>query len=101
VKVNISEQVRDFILCLAPDPRKYMRRALRSLESEKGDIKALEHDLAGYFRLRVRSYRIIFTYRTTTPPDTVEIECIYCESRSIVYEAFAAISAKLHTPIKP
>jgi mRNA interferase RelE/StbE len=95
MKVNISDQVRNFVLCLAPEPRKRLREALLMLESEKGDIKALENDLSGYFRLRVRAYRVIFAYRAMEDSGVAEIECVFCERRSIVYEAFAALSARL------
>ena len=62
--------------------------------STAGDrIKALEGDLAGYYRLRIRSYRVIFAYRGTKRPGPPEIDCLFCEHRSVVYEAFAAMAA--------
>jgi mRNA interferase RelE/StbE len=95
MKVNISEQVRGFVLCLAPEPRKRLRQALRLLEVEKGDIKALEHELQGFFRLRVRSYRVILAYREEQSAGTIEIDCLFCERRSIVYEVFTAMNSTL------
>ena len=87
--VNISPQVEDFIRRQAPQPRRFLRAALRALEREKGDIKALEHGLAGYYRLRVRSYRI--------PPrgGPAQIDCIYCERRSIVYDLFTRLASTI------
>jgi mRNA-degrading endonuclease RelE of RelBE toxin-antitoxin system len=61
-KVEISDQVLNFVRSLAPEPRRSLRLALRGLEDERGDIKQLEGDLAGWCRLRVTSYRVIFRY---------------------------------------
>ncbi len=93
MRVNLSHQVREFVRRLAPDPRGRVRRGLRLLEKERGDIKALEGDLACYYRLRIRSYRVIFAYRGTKRPGPPEIDCLFCEHRSVVYEAFAAMAA--------
>jgi mRNA interferase RelE/StbE len=64
MKIEVSEQVLEFIRTCPPEPRRWLREALRKLAEEKGDIKALDSDLEGYHRLRVRSYRIIFRYET-------------------------------------
>lgn len=90
MKVNVAHQVREYVKRLAPDSRKRLRRAIRELEHENGDIKALEEDLHGYYRVKVRSYRIIFAYRGTKRTGPPEIDCLLCEHRSTVYEAFAA-----------
>lgn len=68
MKVNVADQVSEYIKRLAPDSRKRLRRAIRLLEEEKGDIKALEDDLHGYYRVKVRSYRVIYAYRGTKRP---------------------------------
>ncbi|MBU3666322.1 MAG: hypothetical protein FGM15_10680 [Chthoniobacterales bacterium] len=90
MKVNVAYQVSEDIKRLAPHSRKRLRCAIRELEHEKGDIKALEEDLHGYFRVKVRSYRVILAYRGTKRPGPPEIDCLFCEHRSTVYEAFAA-----------
>jgi mRNA-degrading endonuclease RelE of RelBE toxin-antitoxin system len=86
MKVEISDQVVDFVRRLAPDPRRVVRKALRDLAAEKGDIKPLEGPLDGYCRLRVGTYRILFAYvgRNT-------IQCVFAERRSIIYEVFAQV----------
>ncbi len=84
MKVEISAQVEDFFRRQAPEPRRRLRQALRRLENEAGDIRALEGPLAGYHRLRVGAYRIIFAY---APP---RIRCIHAERRDIVYSVFSA-----------
>ena len=83
--IRLSAQVA---LNFVPQPaagtwRRQLRLAIRSLADGRGDVKALEGDLAGYCRLRVGSYRVIL-WRSATV-----IECIFAERRSIVYEIFA------------
>lgn len=86
MKVEIATQVRDFVGALPPVPRNKLRAALRALESERGDIKALEGPLEDYFRLRIGTYRVIFRYHVTGHHRV--IRCDFAEKRSIVYEAF-------------
>jgi mRNA interferase RelE/StbE len=86
-RVDLSDQVRDFVRSLAPDPRKALRLALHGLETERGDIKPLEGDLSGYHRLRVGGYRVVF--RTAVEQGHRLVHCICAEKRSIVYELFA------------
>lgn len=88
MRVELSQQVVDFVRSQAPEPRKFLRQALRDLASEKGDIRSLEPPLQGFCRLRVRGYRIIFAYG---PRQT--IQCIFAERRSIVYDIFEQVLA--------
>ena len=93
MKINLSEQVAGFVGRLAPAPRRELRLALKSLAKGRGDVKALEGPLSGYWRLRVSSYRVILFYRGPN-----EVECVYAERRSIVYEIFAeALREKLRS----
>ena len=94
MRVNVAHQVSEYIKRLAPDSRKRLRRAIRLLEEEKGDIKALEDDLHGYYRVKVRSYRIIYAYRGTKRPGPPEIDVLFTEHRTTVYEAFSELTAK-------
>lgn len=92
--VVVSEQVAAFLRRLAPEPRRLMRQALRDLPGGKGDVRQLEAPLDGYFRLRVRGYRVIFAYA-----EKRTIECVYAERRSLVYEVFAReIAARFTAP---
>jgi len=86
MKIEVSEQVRNFLRTCPPEPRRWLREALRNLAEEKSDLKALDGDLEGYHRLRVRSYRIIFRYETGKSGR--KIFCPFVEHRSIVYETF-------------
>ena len=81
MRVVLSGQVVDFIRRLAPEPKGRLRRALRGLARGRGDIKALEAPLVGYYRLRVGGYRVVLAYGKRAT-----IECIFAEQRSLVYE---------------
>lgn len=61
-----------------------LRRALRALAEDRGDIKHLEAPLDEYCRLRVDGYRTILHYAGRGT-----IQCVFAERRSIVYEVFA------------
>jgi mRNA-degrading endonuclease RelE of RelBE toxin-antitoxin system len=82
-RVQAREQVKAFIDTLAPDSRKKLKSGLRGLETEKGDCIALREKLAGYHRLRIGGYRVLYRYL----PGKV-IECVFAESRSLVYHLF-------------
>ena len=84
MRVRLALQVVEFVRCQAPLPRRRLRRALRDLASEKGEVKPLEGPLQDYCRLRVGPYRIILRYAS---PKT--IQCVFAERRDIVYEVFA------------
>ena len=85
VAVVIQSPVWDFARRLAPGSRRAIKRALRELQSERGDIRSLEGRLSRYHRLRGGKYRIIFRYA-----DPGTIEAIFAEERGIVYEVFEA-----------
>ena len=90
-EVNLSSQVVEFFGQLAPEPRKSLRLALRRLEQERGDIKSLEGKLAGFQRLRSGSHRVIFARKVRN--GRPEIDCVFAEHRSLVYEVFTAALA--------
>ncbi len=96
MKVEFEQQVLDFIRSLAPEPRHLLREALRKLAQEKGEIRPLEGDLDGFYRLRVNRYRVIFFYRTT--PRARQIRSVFAEHRTLVYEVFAQ---QLHELLEP
>jgi len=81
--VEIWPQVQDFYTGLGMTYRRDTKRALTLLKKERGDIKALGDDLAGFYRLRVGPFRIIFRYRKGRV-----IECVYMNRRALVYEVF-------------
>ena len=81
--VRPPTQVIAFARRLAPEPRRAIKRALQDLREEKGDFRALEAALSGYYRLRVGKHRVIFVYASDGA-----IEAIFLEERSLVYEVF-------------
>lgn len=81
MRVELAQQVVDFVRRLPPEPKRRLRLALRDLARGRGDIKRLEGPLDGYCRLRIGGYRVVFAYG---PRDTVQ--CVFAEQRSIVYE---------------
>ena len=74
---------------LAPEPRRSVRAALKSLENEKGDIKQLEGDLSGYARLRVGTHRVLIRFYAERGERVAR--CLFAEKRAVVYELFAEI----------
>jgi mRNA interferase RelE/StbE len=86
-KVVVHGQAERFVRALAPEPRRRLIKALKALPS--GEIKALEGRLAGYFRLRVGGYRIIFADSVKNKVRT--FDCIFAERRPVVYELFEQI----------
>jgi len=92
MKIELSQQALAYLRRLPPEPRSRIRRALRDLASDRGDIKAFEEPLDGYCRLRVGSYRVIFAYSRRRT-----VQCVFIEQRSIVYELFASELAALLT----
>jgi mRNA interferase RelE/StbE len=88
-RVELDPQVADFVRSLAPEPRKRLREGLHGLEQEKGDIKQLEGDLAGYARLRVGSYRVVLRFLAEGGQRVAR--CVFAEKRPVVYELFAEI----------
>jgi len=79
--VEISEQVRAFVATLHPQHRRAIKKALKDLAAGRGDITPLEEELAGFHRLRVDRYRIVFRYASDRT-----IRCFFIEQRRLVYD---------------
>ena len=84
IKVAVAARVLAFLKTLSPESRHRIRLAIADLKYEKGDIEALEGDMAGYHRLRIRSYRMIFRYDVSEGGKR-KIFCPLVEHRSVVY----------------
>ena len=80
--------MREYQRKLTPEPRRALKAAILGLATERGDIRALEDELAGLYRLRVGTRRVIFRYA-----EDGAIVCIYAGPRRLVYEIF---STRLH-----
>jgi mRNA-degrading endonuclease RelE of RelBE toxin-antitoxin system len=88
-KVELGAQVVEFVRSLPPEPRKMLRAAIHGLETEEGDIKQLEGELAAYLRLRAGRYRVIF--RSYVQGGKKVTRCVFSERRAVVYELFSEI----------
>jgi mRNA-degrading endonuclease RelE of RelBE toxin-antitoxin system len=84
MKVEISPQVIEFLQSLAPEPRRALIRAIKRLPAGHGDVKRLQKDFERFWRLRVKTYRVIFRHEEQV------VHCEFAERRSTVYELFAA-----------
>jgi len=88
IRIELSEQVLAFVKSQAPEPRRWLRAALRRLTLEQGDIKPLEGPLSGFYRLRIRGCRVIFAYACAVKTNRI-IKCVFAERRHVIYEVFA------------
>jgi mRNA interferase RelE/StbE len=84
-RVRVRPQVWEFASSLGLEHRRAFKRAVLALNQERGDIRPLGDELAGFHRLRVSRYRVIFLYQ----PGRI-IECVFAEERKLVYEIFEA-----------
>lgn len=82
--VTVADQVRDYQRALPPEPRRRMKTAILGLATGQGDIKALQGNLDGLWRLRVGEHRIVYRHQGR------RIEVFYAAPRSVVYEFLAA-----------
>lgn len=88
-KVRVEAQVEAFVKSLAPEPRRKLRAAIKGLADGRGRVKSLEGNLAGYCRLSVAGYRIIFKERAERGERI--IDCVFAERRALVYEIFVRL----------
>jgi len=91
VEIRVGPQVEEFVMALAPEPRKALKRAIKGLAKEQRDTKTLEGKLSGGHRLRVAGYRVL--YKETAERGARIINCVYANHRSVVYEMFAQLLA--------
>ena len=89
MKISVSDRVQVWLQTLSPETKRNIRVALKLLAEGKGDVKSLQRNLEGYYRLRVGEHRIIF--RFTPGKSGPECFCAFAEARDLVYEQFAAI----------
>ncbi len=86
IAVRIQDEVMDHLRRLGPQPRHALRLAIKDLAYEKGDIKALIDALAGFYRLRVGSHRVVFEYQVIASQRV--ITCVFTGPRKWIYEVF-------------
>jgi mRNA-degrading endonuclease RelE of RelBE toxin-antitoxin system len=86
-KIVVFPQAEGFIRALSPEPRKRVVQGIKALPA--GDTKLLEATLAGYTRLRVGGFRVI--YVDVMKKGVRTFDCVFAERRPIVYEMFEQI----------
>ena len=86
-------QITEVARHLAPEQRRAIKQALQDLREERGDIRTLDENLSGYYRVRVGRFRIIFAYASDGA-----IEALFIGERSLVYELFEAEFLKKFGP---
>ena len=89
MRISASDQVTAWVQSLSPDGKRRVRAALKLLSQKKGDIKSLQRDLSGFYRIRIGEHRIIFHYKPGKSGP--ECFCDFAEARDVVYEQFVAI----------
>ena len=88
-------QTEAFIKALAPEPRRAFRQAIKQLAEGKTaglDLRALEGVLQGYLRLRVHTYRLIYSVDAQEGGPVLIL--LAAGPRSTIYEAFEKILAE-------
>lgn len=86
IPVRLQEEVLEYLRTLAPEPRNALKRAIKNLARESGDIRPLVDDLEGFYRLRVGSQRVLFQYEMVHGVRTVT--CVFAGQRKWIYEVF-------------
>jgi mRNA interferase RelE/StbE len=82
-RVELREQVRRHYETLGLTYRREVKRALKTLAEGRGDTRALEAPLEGYYRLKIGNHRLIFRHAHGG-----RIICVYMNTRKLVYEIF-------------
>jgi mRNA-degrading endonuclease RelE of RelBE toxin-antitoxin system len=83
MKILASDQVAKWLRNLPPDPKRRVRAAFSGLERWQGDVKPLQGELEGFYRLRAGGYRIVCRM---VGKSVIQLE--YADTRDVVYEAF-------------
>ena len=82
-RVVVSTNVKAFMASLAPEPRRKLRRGLKELAEDRGDVKQLDGNLAPFWRLRVGNVRIVFDQKTQAGERI--LFCFFANHRATVY----------------
>lgn len=85
--ISASEQVQLWLQGLPPDPKRRVRASLKALAAGRpDDSQPLQGELAGFYRLRVGGYRIIYRQQAGK---VIGLE--YADLRDVVYETFVRL----------
>jgi mRNA-degrading endonuclease RelE of RelBE toxin-antitoxin system len=90
-RVEVRQQVRDFIAALAPEPRRKLWAGIKGLANNKGDVLLMEGKLAPFFRLRVGKIRVVFEEKSIGGERIVT--CFFADYRATIYKTLSQIIA--------
>ncbi len=89
--MRVADQVVTYVRRLHPAQRRAIKTALRALAAgRETDSKPLENELAGFSRLRVGQFRLVYRQLKNS-----ELSCEFIETRKLVYQQFASIKELL------
>jgi len=90
VKVTLSDEVKDFLRGLAPEPRRLVLRALDGVESGRVKLQPLESQLEKFYKIKAGRFRVLCAVEANT------VFALFADWRSTVYEvASAALLEKI------
>lgn len=90
-RCEVGGNVRQFIGSLAPEPRRRVWVAIKSMQKGQGDVLQLEGKLAPFFRLRVDKIRIIFLEKSESGERV--LKCFFADYRATVYRTLSQLIA--------
>ncbi|HVW21451.1 MAG TPA: hypothetical protein VHC86_09560 [Opitutaceae bacterium] len=86
--MRLADQIGDFVRRLHPDQRRLIKLSLQAMEGgRKLDVRPLNDDLDGFYRLRIGKFRVVFEYLPSG-----EISCLFIGVRATVYDDFASMA---------
>jgi mRNA-degrading endonuclease RelE of RelBE toxin-antitoxin system len=91
IRIDVRQQVHDFIAALAPEPRRKIWSGIKGLANSKGDVLQLEGRLSPYFRLRVGKMRVVFEEKSEAGVRV--LVCFFAGYRATVYKTLSSIIA--------
>ena len=85
MKVVLSDEVREFLRTLAPEPRRSVLRELDLIESGTKQAEPLEEPLEKFYKVKSGRYRMVCAVDANT------FYALFAERRSIIYETATAM----------
>lgn len=90
-RVVVGAPVKAFLSSLAPEPRRKLRRAIKELAADRGNVKQLEGNLAPFWRLRTGNIRVVFDQKSKSGERI--LFCFSADYRATVYSILEQLLA--------
>lgn len=84
MKFLASAEIREFLGTLAPEPRRAVNAALRSIASGQARMEALHEPLERFYKVKSGKFRILCAVENNM------VYALFVERRSVVYEIATA-----------